>query len=125
MKEEGAKAWGLDMPPVPRFQGHVENIPFGGHKGDGVVKVKSEKGTKDSCLLSNLPILAGMYDVKGKLGFYYEIKVQKMEGVIAIGVSRRIVFSFPLISSPRYCMSPVPFVASPWMESYERWPSSR
>ena len=40
---------------------------------------------KDVCLLSDLPIVAGLYDIKGKTGIYYEVQIDRMDGIIAIG----------------------------------------
>ena len=41
---------------------------------------------KDVCLLSDLPMMAGLYDVQGKIGVYYEILIHRMDGIIAIGM---------------------------------------
>lgn len=53
--------------------------------GLGVVRIQTEPACKDVCLLSDLPILAGLYDTHGKTGIYYEIYVHRMDGIIAIG----------------------------------------
>ena len=47
--------------------------------------IRTDKRTKDTCLLSDLPILAGLYDLQGKTGVYFEVYIQKMVGIIAIG----------------------------------------
>ncbi|KAJ7273779.1 hypothetical protein C8J57DRAFT_1062864, partial [Mycena rebaudengoi] len=36
----------------------------------------------DACFVSNLPIMAGMYDTSGKRGAYYEVTIRKMDRVI-------------------------------------------
>jgi hypothetical protein len=35
--------------------------------------------------MSDLPIMAGLYDIHGRRGVYYEIRVIRMDGVVAIG----------------------------------------
>lgn len=35
--------------------------------------------------MSDLPILAGLYDICSQKGVYYEIMINRMEGIIAIG----------------------------------------
>jgi len=37
--------------------------------------------------MSDLPIMAGHYDIHGGRGVYYEVRVIMMEGVVAIGTS--------------------------------------
>ena len=57
-----------------------------GEKGKhGVCKIITEKSCGDTCLFSNLPIMAGLYEIQGKHGVYYEVLVKKMDGIIAIG----------------------------------------
>ena len=36
--------------------------------------------------MSDLPLMAGLYDIHGRRGVYYEVRVNKMEGVVAIGM---------------------------------------
>lgn len=43
-----------------------------------------------ACLLSNLPVIAGLYDIKGKTGIYYEVQINRMDGFVAIGESEEI-----------------------------------
>jgi len=52
----------------------------------GVVNVQTRPECKDVCLLSDLPIMAGLYDVQGKSGVYYEVHIDRMDGIIAIGM---------------------------------------
>ena len=80
---EGCKAWNVERPVSRRFVGQV--AAAAGEKGSGVTRVVTEKDCGDVCLMSNLPLLAGLYDVQRKLGVYYEVLIQKMDGIIAIG----------------------------------------
>ncbi|TDL22139.1 hypothetical protein BD410DRAFT_770650 [Rickenella mellea] len=85
---EGCKAWDIVQPsPHSRFRGFIQNIQ--GHKEGGpkVVHVHSAKDCGDYCLMSNLPLMAGMYGIQGKEGVYYEVQVRQMQGTIAIGMS--------------------------------------
>lgn len=50
-----------------------------------MVSIVTNENCKDTCLLSDLPILAGLYDIHGKQGVYYEVVIQKMNGFIAVG----------------------------------------
>jgi len=86
---EGARAWNLSQPgPNTRFIGHIDNIEAGGkEKGRAVAIVHTKSKCRETCLVSNLPIVAGMYDVQGKIGIYYEVQVHNMKGSIAIGGS--------------------------------------
>lgn len=81
---EKCTAWGL-LHPSDRFVGHVQNqrkMP----DGTGVVtNVVTTLDCKDCCLISNLPLMAGQYHIPRDGGVYYEVTIQKMEGVIAIG----------------------------------------
>ncbi len=102
----GCKAWGIEFPITPRFSGHVQNDSKG---GPGVVVIHTTADCKDVCLLSDLPILSGLYDIQGKHGIYYEILILKMEGILAIGTACR----------PLSCM------AAPRVEQAERWTPPR
>ncbi|KAI0926995.1 hypothetical protein AcW1_007638 [Taiwanofungus camphoratus] len=84
---EGCKAWGLEWPPSPRFAGSIQN----GSERDrpGVVSVTTHEKCQDVCILSDLPLLAGLYDTCGKEGVYYEVLIKKMKGIIAIGTACR------------------------------------
>ncbi|KAH9851769.1 hypothetical protein C2E23DRAFT_223965 [Lenzites betulinus] len=57
--------------------------------GADVVRVVTEAAYQDMCMMSDLPILAGLYDNDGKLGVYYEVKVLRMDGIIAVGTACR------------------------------------
>lgn len=86
IREEGCKAWTLLPPTLSRFRGSVRDVPAGRDaKGPKVVEVLTERGCGDTCLMSNYPLMAGLYDVQGKEGVYYEVTVLQMEGVVAIG----------------------------------------
>lgn len=80
----GCKAWGIEVPISPRFVGTVHNDV---KAGPAVVTVVTRPECKDICLLSDLPIIAGLYDIQGKVGVYYEIYVRRMNGIIALGNS--------------------------------------
>ncbi|KAI0712359.1 hypothetical protein C8Q76DRAFT_768996 [Earliella scabrosa] len=84
----GCGAWRLEVPTSPRFRGAIHN---GGEKGPamGVIKVVTKDGCEDACILSDIPILAGLYDTRGRPGVYYEIKIIRMDGVIAVGTTCR------------------------------------
>lgn len=84
----GCRAWQIEQPRTPRFKGRIYNAG-GNLKGSGgmdVVRVVTEVPCEDVCLMSDLPILAGLYDIHGKLGVYYEVKVLRMDGLIAVGM---------------------------------------
>lgn len=79
----GCKAWGLDFPTSRRFAGRIEEV---GEKGrSATVKVQTEQACQDVTILSNLPIMAGCYDIQGKTGIYYEVFIHRMGGFIAVG----------------------------------------
>ncbi|KAF9451325.1 hypothetical protein P691DRAFT_808076 [Macrolepiota fuliginosa MF-IS2] len=82
----GGRAWGIDYPPLNRFSGTIHNDSKG---GPGVVKVQTTFNCGDVCLMSDLPILAGLYDTYGKTGVYYEVLINHMHGFIAIGTACR------------------------------------
>ena len=85
----GCGAWGLEMPTAaegPRFLGHIHN--GGENDKSGVVRVSSDYNCPDSCIFSNLPLLAGLYDTRGQAGVYYEVKmirVPPLPGSVAVG----------------------------------------
>ncbi|KAI0754807.1 hypothetical protein C8Q80DRAFT_1298632 [Daedaleopsis nitida] len=95
----GCGAWQLEVPASPRFRGAVHNngVAAGAsekgqsapHVYTGVVKVVTGADCQDACILSDLPILAGLYDTRGRTGVYYEIKIIRMDGVIAVGTACR------------------------------------
>ncbi|KAF5326603.1 hypothetical protein D9611_000882 [Ephemerocybe angulata] len=84
----GCKAWGIQWPTTPRFSGHIQEAADT-KGGPAVTTVTTTAKCKDTCLLSDMPILAGLYEVQGKTGVYYEVLVQKMTGFIAIGTACR------------------------------------
>jgi len=84
-------AWGLERPNTTRFIGRIErddqNFQNKPSSGGGVWKVCTQKRCQDTCVMSDLPIMAGHYDIHGGRGVYYEVRVIMMEGVVAIGTS--------------------------------------
>ncbi|KIK57085.1 hypothetical protein GYMLUDRAFT_46706 [Collybiopsis luxurians FD-317 M1] len=97
IRSEGARAWGLDDPftPLPlssstqdphyfstlylnRFSGFIRNIPPDS-KSQSVVRVSTNENCKDYCLLSDLPIAAGLYDTFGRRGVYFEVVIHEMD----------------------------------------------
>lgn len=76
--KRGCNAWGLLTPPAPRFVGEIQ-------QGPAVLSVRTSEKCKDSCILSNVPIIGGLYDIQGKHGVYFEVCIRKMNGFIAIG----------------------------------------
>ncbi|KAJ3935577.1 MAG: hypothetical protein NXY57DRAFT_460114, partial [Lentinula lateritia] len=99
IKLEGAKVWGLEIPQDRfRFSGGVNNISPDS-KGQNLVHVTTEKHCQDYCLLSNLPIVAGLYDTSGREGVYYEVIIHEMNPprtFLAIGTSCRPYPTFRL-----------------------------
>ncbi|KAF9553857.1 endosome protein [Agrocybe pediades] len=83
----GCKAWGIEVPITPRFVGHIENYNPDSKGKPAVVSVRTQSKCKDVCLLSTIPIVAGLYDFGRKKGMYYEVYIKKMKGIIAIGTA--------------------------------------
>ncbi|KAH9949807.1 hypothetical protein B0H21DRAFT_687888 [Amylocystis lapponica] len=87
---EGCLAWTLEPPRgAARFAGAVRPPDAEKGAGAGVVRVETRAACGDACLLSSLPLLAGLYDVRGKEGVYFEVCVRRMDGVLAIGTACR------------------------------------
>jgi hypothetical protein len=88
IQREGCKAWSVSYPGVAgqRFKGSIRDITSGKEGGPKVVEIESYPGCGDVCLMSNFPIMAGLYETQGKEGVYFEVTVVQMEGVVAIGV---------------------------------------
>ncbi|KAF5387753.1 hypothetical protein D9615_000683 [Tricholomella constricta] len=88
----GCRAWGLERPRTSRFVGFVSN-PGDTKSCELIVRVQTARECKDTCILSNLPILAGLYDVQGKQGVYYEVQIVDMDvdegGFVAVGTACR------------------------------------
>ena len=112
IRDIGCKAWTLVPPKLSRFKGRVTEIRTGksggssssyaragGEKsGPKVIEIATEKGCGDTCVFSNYPIMAGLYDIQGKEGVYYEVTILQMDGVIAIGKSNLLdVFKMVVI----------------------------
>lgn len=81
----GGKAWGLVQPNLYRFSGKIYNE--GLKDGPSVVQVKTTPSCGDTCILSDIPILAGLYGIHGKTGVYFEVLIHQMDGLIAVGMS--------------------------------------
>jgi hypothetical protein len=79
---EGCGAWSLETPNSSRFKGRIVRAA---QDGSALVHVVTLPGCKDTSLLSDLPIVAGLYGNQGKMGIYYEIKILRMNGIIAVG----------------------------------------
>lgn len=122
---EGCKAWGLEWPPSPRFAGSIQN----GSERDrpGVVSVTTHEKCQDVCILSDLPLLAGLYDTCGKEGVYYEVLIKKMKGIIAIGNLYTFSLHYISLRYPyrRHCLQALSGLAFPWMGKTKRWSTSR
>ncbi|KAI0079522.1 hypothetical protein K474DRAFT_1659127 [Panus rudis PR-1116 ss-1] len=88
IRTEGCRVWDIQWPRSSRFVGNIRRV---GEKGGdkNVVTVATKRGCKDVCLFSDLPIMAGLYDIQGKLGVYFEVQIHRMDGVIAIGTACR------------------------------------
>lgn len=85
IQSAGCHVWGMAWPENPRFQGSIQRS---GEKGGGsIVKVSTTRSCSDVCMMSDLPILGGLYEVQGKSGVYFEVQIHKMEGIIAIGTA--------------------------------------
>lgn len=83
IEAEGCRLWTIEHPGSDtRFDGQIQHS---GEKGPGITRVVTSEKCGDVCLLSNLPLLAGLYDVQGKQGVYYEVCIRKMDGIIAMG----------------------------------------
>ncbi|KAH7924536.1 hypothetical protein BV22DRAFT_504225 [Leucogyrophana mollusca] len=80
---DGCLAWKITSPSTPRFSGAIHNRDKGG------IRISTYASCKDVCLMSDLPIMAGLYDIQGKLGVYYEVTIDKMAGVLAVGTACR------------------------------------
>lgn len=91
IQERSQACWGLDVPRLSRFRGNIQNISgvadvsaSTGMSGLSIVQTVKESG--DTCIFSNIPLMCGLYHpTQGLRGFYYEVKVHLMDGVIAVG----------------------------------------
>lgn len=108
---------------------HVAVVHNSNGKG-GLSQIRSKVGCPDTCILSNLPIVAGQYHFPNDGGVYFEITVNKMTdpskgGVIAIGKDIFAPSVSPHLLSVRNCLQTIPIVEAPRLESAERRPSPR
>ncbi|KAF9222967.1 hypothetical protein BS17DRAFT_782886 [Gyrodon lividus] len=92
---EGCTAWELEFQQTDlsftqrqTFDGKIDNQSKSNRTGI-VRKVETTEECKDCCLISNLPLIAGLYYRPLDGGVYYELTIQKMKGVIAIGTTCR------------------------------------
>ncbi|KAH9975623.1 hypothetical protein BJV74DRAFT_862561 [Russula compacta] len=88
IRQLGGAAWGLQYPGTARFIGRMERSDQNeSGSGDGTWKVSTRKCCRDTRVMSDLPIMAGLYDIHDRRGVYYEVRINKMEGVVAIGTA--------------------------------------
>lgn len=85
IKREGCKAWGMSYPNQNRFIGAIRDLSSVKEGGPKVVEITTEPGCGDVSLMSNFPIMGGLYETQGKEGVYFEVTVKEMGGVVAIG----------------------------------------
>ncbi|KAA1469608.1 hypothetical protein DENSPDRAFT_633041 [Dentipellis sp. KUC8613] len=90
IRERGPGVWTLEWPRAEpgRFVGRVD-ADVKGARVAGATRVRTEAACRDVCLLSNLPLVAGCYGVNRQKGVYFEVQVNRMEGVIAVGTACR------------------------------------
>ena len=125
ISEEGCKPWEMKEPDT-NLLGQFKGIKVEPQNEDlaGVTKVVSTKVLcEDTCIFSNLPIMAGLYDTGKQTGVYYEVVIEKMGGIIAIGISSSTNPPRGLIThavDDRFCVSSVPLLEVSRMESSQR-----
>ncbi|KAI0035177.1 hypothetical protein K488DRAFT_76756 [Vararia minispora EC-137] len=83
--ERGCGAWGLVKPAHHHFSGLVNGDNKSGLAGSW--RVVTDKTCKDSCITSDLPVVGALYEHRGKRGIYFEVRINKMEGTIAVGTA--------------------------------------
>ncbi|KAG6813435.1 hypothetical protein H0H92_011132 [Tricholoma furcatifolium] len=87
----GPRVWGIETPRLARFRGEIVNAED--VEGDRTVTtVTTRQGCGDTCLMSNLPLVSGLYEIpQGKEGAYYEVNIGEMtdKGFVAIGTACR------------------------------------
>ena len=128
IRQSGCGAWRLVLPTEDPARAGCVKLHNGGEPGKmGTILVESSEDCRDICILSDLPLLAGLYDTRGKRGVYYEIKVLRMEGVIAIGALPVSLFTYIIHSNfvYRYCVPPLSALATTGMEPPQRWAPPR
>ncbi|KAM6490511.1 hypothetical protein JOM56_013854 [Amanita muscaria] len=78
----GPKAWGMETPSTWRFKGAVTRTEH------GTTMIETKKNCPSTCVLSDLPILAGLYDVPGDMeGVYFEVTIKTMHDTVAVGTA--------------------------------------
>ncbi|KAF9267855.1 hypothetical protein L218DRAFT_650537 [Marasmius fiardii PR-910] len=102
IKREGSRAWGIQLPTLAesrRFSGRITNInrdtnPTSkgapGPQSQAVITVETDERCGDFCLMSDLPIIPGLYDVSRQSGVYFEVKIVRMfppDSYLAIGTA--------------------------------------
>ncbi|PCH39827.1 hypothetical protein WOLCODRAFT_161898 [Wolfiporia cocos MD-104 SS10] len=92
IRERGCGAWGLEVPRPSSDQ--VRPIQVEDCKSDTgqFLRVTTfsnppNLGDPELCLLSDLPIIPGLYGTNGSRGVYYEVTIEQMAGMIAIGTA--------------------------------------
>jgi len=84
IRDKGSSVWQMLPPNSTRFRGLVT------HTMEGTI-IATGRDCKDSCLLSNLPIVGGYYRQTSQKGIYYEITVKFMDSdaTVALGSACR------------------------------------
>ena len=84
IQKQRCRAWAIEKPS--NFPGSVTRNTS--HGTVDAWRIKTKRQCRDTCLLSDLPILGALYETSGKRGVYFEVSVlsmRKESDVIAIG----------------------------------------
>ena len=81
--QDGCQPWRMVLPTCHNFKGRVKSGTGGG--SPGMTKVFTDRKCQYTCIFSNLPIMASLYNAKEQKGVYYEVVIRKMRGIIVIG----------------------------------------
>jgi len=122
----GAAFWSIEHPTLKRFSGTITPA-VDNRRNPGIINVQSRANCGDVCLMSDLPILAGLYDIRGQSGVYYEVMINHMEGIIAIGAPIPH-FTFTINLKPtavRHGVSSLSRLSFPRLEQTQRRVASR
>ena len=133
INSKGCAAWAVEVPTSPRFVGRVQQqVTMGGdgRNSSSTIKITTGSACKDVCILSDLPLMSGLYNIQGKRGVYYEVEIKRMDGLVAIGkcpARLRIILQSPselTRATPphplRHILSTVSILETPRMEQAER-----
>ncbi|KAF8523286.1 endosome protein [Hysterangium stoloniferum] len=84
IRDKGPSLWQMIPPNSARFQGRMM------YTGEGTI-IATGSDCKDTCLLSNYPVVGGYYCQTGQKGVYYEITVNFMDSdaTVAFGSACR------------------------------------